>query len=88
MLGENFITQVTDTLSRRPEYGIVSSIFTIGMSTTELLQIIGLIIGLFIAIVTAVLKTIELIDKVKEKRRLAHPDETPKKKRVYRKKKA
>ena len=62
------LAQITDTLSRKPEYGLVSSMLSISMSATEVLQFIGVILGLFIASITAVLKVIELIDKLKEKR--------------------
>ncbi len=68
-MASNILTSVTDTLTRKPEYGIVSSMLSISMSTTEMLQLVGVIIGLFIAIITAVLKVIELRDKIKEKRR-------------------
>ncbi len=69
-MASNILTSVTDTLTRKPEYGIVSSMLSISMSTTEMLQLVGVIIGLFIAIITAVLKVIELRDKIKEKRRI------------------
>lgn len=62
------LAQITDTLSRKPEYGLVSSMLSISMSATELLQFIGVVLGLFIASITAVLKVMELIDKLKEKR--------------------
>jgi uncharacterized membrane protein (DUF106 family) len=62
------LAQITDTLSRKPEYGLVSSMLSISMSATEVLQFIGVILGLFIASITAVLKVMELIDKLKEKR--------------------
>jgi hypothetical protein len=69
-MASNILHSVTDTLTRKPEYGIVSSMLSISMSTTEMLQLVGVIIGLFIAIITAVLKVIELRDKLKEKRRI------------------
>jgi hypothetical protein len=62
------LAQITDTLSRKPEYGLVSSMLSISMSATEVLQFIGVVLGLFIASITAVLKVMELIDKLKEKR--------------------
>jgi uncharacterized membrane protein (DUF106 family) len=65
---KNTLAQITDTLSRKPEYGLVSSMLSISMSATEVLQFIGVILGLFIASITAVLKVMELIDKLKEKR--------------------
>jgi hypothetical protein len=65
---KNTLAQITDTLSRKPEYGLVSSMLSISMSATELLQFIGVVLGLFIASITAVLKVMELIDKLKEKR--------------------
>lgn len=63
------LASVTETLTKKPEYGIVSSIFSISMSTTELLQSMGVIFGLFIAVITAILKVLELKDKLKERRR-------------------
>lgn len=62
------LAQITDTLSRKPEYGLVSSMLSISMSATEVLQFIGVVLGLFIASITAVLKVMELIDKLKEKK--------------------
>ena len=63
------LASITDTLTRKPEYGIVSSLLSISMSTTELLQTAGVILGLFIAVITAVLKIIELKDKLRERRK-------------------
>lgn len=61
------LNQITETLSRKPEYGILSSMFSITMSATDFLQLIGVLLGLFIAIITAILKVMELRDKIKEK---------------------
>lgn len=60
---------VADTLTKKPEYGIVSSMLSISMSTTEMLQLVGVVIGLFIAVITAILKIIELKDKLAERRK-------------------
>ena len=68
MTKDTIVYQVVDTLAKRPEYGIVSSILSVSMNPTEILQLIGIILGLFIAAITAVLKVIELRDKLKEKR--------------------
>ena len=38
------------------------------MSATEVLQFIGVVLGLFIALITVVLKVMELLDRLKEKR--------------------
>lgn len=65
----NLLTQIADTLTKRPEYGIISSMLTITISATEVLQLLGVILGLFIAVITAILKVIELRDKLREKRR-------------------
>jgi uncharacterized membrane protein len=62
------MTQVTDTLTKKPEYGIISSMLPISMSATDVLQLLGIILGLFIAIITAILKVIELREKLREKR--------------------
>jgi MFS superfamily sulfate permease-like transporter len=67
------INQVTDTLTKKPEYGIISSMLSISMSTTDLLQLIGIILGLFIAVITAILKVIELREKIREKKRGYEP---------------
>ena len=64
------IASISDTLTKKPEYGIISSFFSISMSTTELLQTLGVIFGLFIAIITAILKVIELRDKLRAKRKV------------------
>jgi hypothetical protein len=63
------LQSVSDTLTKKPEYGIVSSMLSISMSTTEMLQLVGVVIGLFIAVITAVLKIIELKDKLAERRK-------------------
>jgi Mn2+/Fe2+ NRAMP family transporter len=63
------LASITDTLTRKTEYGIVSSVLSISMSTTQLLQTAGVILGLFIAVITAVLKIIELKDKLRERRK-------------------
>jgi hypothetical protein len=55
-------------LTRKPEYGLLSSMLSISMSATEVLQFIGVVLGLFIASITAVLKVMELLDRLKEKR--------------------
>lgn len=65
----NLLTQIADTLTKRPEYGIISSMLTITISATDVLQLLGVILGLFIAVITAILKVIELRDKLREKRR-------------------
>jgi hypothetical protein len=67
---DTLINQVADTLTKRPEYGIVSSMLSISMSATDLLQLIGVILGLFIAIITAILKVMELRDRIREKKGL------------------
>jgi len=68
MTKDTIVYQVVDTLAKRPEYGIVSSMLSVSMNPTQILQLIGIILGLFIAAITAVLKVIELRDKLKEKR--------------------
>jgi MFS superfamily sulfate permease-like transporter len=67
---DTLITQLTDTLTKKPEYGILSSMLSITMSATDLLQLIGVILGLFIAVITAILKVMELRDRIREKRGL------------------
>lgn len=67
---DTLINQVADTLTKRPEYGIVSSMLSISMSATDLLQLVGVILGLFIAIITAILKVMELRDRIREKKGL------------------
>lgn len=62
------LAQIADTLTRKPEYGLLSSMLSISMSATEVLQFIGVVLGLFIASITAVLKVMELLDRLKEKR--------------------
>ena len=62
------LAQIADTLTRKPEYGLLSSMLSISMSATEVLQFIGVVLGLFIALITVVLKVMELLDRLKEKR--------------------
>ena len=68
-MASQLLNSVADTLTKKPEYGIVSSMLSISMSTTQMLQLAGVIIGLFIAVITAVLKIIELKDKLSERRK-------------------
>jgi hypothetical protein len=68
-MANQLMNSVADTLTKKPEYGIVSSMLSITMSTTEILQLVGIIIGLFIAVITAILKVIELKEKLAEKRK-------------------
>lgn len=60
---------ITDTLTRRPEVGILSSIAPITMSTTELMQLIGVVLGVFIASITGILKILELKDRLAERKK-------------------
>ena len=68
-MASQLLQSVSDTLTKKPEYGIVSSMLSISMSTTEMLQLVGVVIGLFIAVITAILKIIELKDKLAERRK-------------------
>jgi hypothetical protein len=77
---DTLITQVTDTLTKKPEYGIISSMLSISMSATDMLQLIGVILGLFIAIITAILKVMELRDRIRERRGIEPKRRTRKKK--------
>lgn len=61
---------INDTLTKNPEYGIFSSFLTITISATEFLQLAGVVLGLFIAVITAILKVIELRDKLKAKKKV------------------
>jgi uncharacterized membrane protein YidH (DUF202 family) len=61
---------LTDTLSRKPLLGIVGSFISVGMSANEVIEFIGLCLGLFIAIITAIIKVYDLIDRIREKRRV------------------
>lgn len=51
-----------------PEFGIISSLFTSLTATSIYIEYVALIVGLFIAVVTAILKTKELIDVFTPKR--------------------
>jgi MFS superfamily sulfate permease-like transporter len=62
-----FVTYITETLSKKPEYGIISSMLPLTMTTADMLQMVGVILGLFIAVITAILKVIELKDVIKER---------------------
>ena len=62
-------------LSDKPHYGMLSAFITITFTTTQMLQIAGIILGLFIALLTAILKIMELTDKIKTKRALKRKDE-------------
>lgn len=66
---DSLLSQVADTLTKKPEYGIISSMLSITMSATDFLQFVGVVLGLFIAIITATLKVMELMDRIREKRK-------------------
>jgi hypothetical protein len=68
-MANQVLNSVADTLTKKPEYGIVSSVLSISMSTTQMLQLVGVILGLFIAVITAVLKVIELREKLAERKK-------------------
>lgn len=73
------MTEIADTLTKRPVYGIISSFLSISMSVTDYLQLLGVILGLFIATITAILKVMELRDKLKEKRKITNRVKTRRK---------
>lgn len=52
-----------NTLERLPLIGMITSIFTATITTNDLLQISAIVLGLFIAIITLITKTLELIDR-------------------------
>lgn len=66
-------------LSRKPLLGFTGSLLSVSLTHLQILQIIGAALGIMIAVITAILKLIELKEKLAEKNKA--------KKRIVRKKK-
>lgn len=64
MLWVRFIT----LLNARPEIGFLSSLLVIKLSVSEVLTLTGATLGVFIAVVTAIIRIIELKDKLDKKK--------------------
>lgn len=55
-------------LSRKPLLGFTGSILTISITHLQILQIIGAVFGIMIALITVIIKLIELKDKLVNKK--------------------
>lgn len=55
-------------LSKRPEIGFTSSFLTVLLSSENLIKDIGTWLGIFIAIITAILKIMEFKEKLDKKK--------------------
>lgn len=55
-------------LNARPEIGFLSSLLVIKLSVSEVLTLTGATLGVFIAVVTAIIRIIELKDKLDKKK--------------------
>lgn len=55
-------------LNIRPEIGLLSSLLVIKLSVNDILTLTGAVLGVFIAIVTAIIRIIELKDKFDKKK--------------------
>lgn len=57
-------------LTRKPLLGFTSSLLTISLTHLQVLQAIGAVLGIIIAVITAILKVLELKDKLYNTREL------------------
>lgn len=57
-----------DTLQKKPEVGILSAIVSTLLDSQHVWQFIGIVLGVLIAVVTLILKLIELKEKIQKKR--------------------
>lgn len=55
-------------LNARPEIGLLSSLLVIKLSVSEVLTLTGATLGVFIAVVTAIIRLIELKDKLDKRK--------------------
>ena len=51
-------------LTRNPLLGFTTSILTISLTHLQVLQAVGAVLGIIIAVITAILKVLELKDKI------------------------
>jgi MFS superfamily sulfate permease-like transporter len=59
---------ILNVLQKRPEYGIASAFMSSFMDTQHVWQFVGIVLGVLIAIVTLILKLIELREKFIKKK--------------------
>ena len=62
----NISAFVTEKLSNHPEVGIGGAAVTVVASPIPTLQLIGMILGIIIAVLTLIIKSIELFNKIKK----------------------
>lgn len=55
-------------LNARPEIGFLSSLLVIKLSVSDVLTLTGATLGVFIAVVTAIIRIIELKDKLDKRK--------------------
>ena len=56
-----------DYLTRKPILGFTTSLLSITLTHLQILQAIGAVLGIVIAVVTAILKVLELKDRIYNK---------------------
>lgn len=59
-------TFITEKLSNHPEVGIGGAAVTVVASPIPTLQLIGMVLGIIIAVLTLIIKSIELFSKIKK----------------------
>lgn len=62
------IGTVVDTLSQKPELGVFSGMVGVALSPIAIISLISASFGLLIAIITLIIKMMDMLDKIKKKR--------------------
>lgn len=66
---------ISEYLTRRPLLGFTSSLLTISLTHLQVLQAVGAVLGIIIAVITAILKVLELKDRLYNSHELDMADE-------------
>ncbi len=68
MIIDTIGTKLVDTLNQHPVLGVGSSIVTAIMSSQAIFECIGIVLALAIAVITLIIKLMDLIEKIKLKK--------------------
>lgn len=63
------IETITDTISKKPEIGIFSSMAGVALSPIAIISLISAVLGLVVTIITLTIKIIDVIDKIRNRSR-------------------
>jgi len=62
------IQNVVDTISQKPEVGIVSSMVGAALSPVEIISLVSAILGLIVTIITLLIKFMDIKMKIEDKK--------------------